>query len=296
MKSNFRILFPLYLLVAALTSCTSEYEKSMQTWQSERFAELSAPYGWPSVVGLYWVRNSIAYFGGRNGNDFLIPGNAPSFGRIMNYDTAHYMIAHRSLRVQVNGETAGKVRMLTDKEKGGPTKASWKSYKWHLIERGDKTFLRMQDSLSPYRSKLLSIPYYSIDETWKVQASFIPADSTDLIEYNNVLDMTFKEPFSGYLEFELNGEKYKLKAMDNDEESYFLIFSDETNGEDTYGGGRYIYPSKADDTGMTYIDFNKSINPPCVFTPYATCPLPPKENHIDIAIVAGEKMVKMYQK
>jgi len=73
-----------------------------------------------------------------------------------------------------------------------------------------------------------------------------------------------------------------------------LIFSDETTGESTYGGGRYLYPLKANDEGITYLDFNKSINPPCVFTPYATCPLPPDGNHIDIAIVAGEKMLKLY--
>lgn len=295
MKPNFRLLFLLCLVIGAFSSCTSEYEKSILEWQSERFAELSAPYGWPSVVGLYWMRNSMAYFGGRSGNDFMIPGNAPSFGRIMDYDTAYYMIAHRSLRVQVNGETAGKVRMLTDKEEGGPIKASWRSYQWHLIERGEKTFLRMQDSLSPFRNKLVNIPYYPIDEQWKIQATFTPADSLDLIEYDNIIDMSFEEPFAGYLKFELNGNEYNLKAMENDDSSYFVIFSDETTGKDTYGGGRYIYPLKADENGITSIDFNKSINPPCVFTPFATCPLPPKENHIDVAIVAGEKMMKLYE-
>ena len=285
------------LALIALTcfSCQSEYEKEIQSWQQSRFDELKAPFGWPSVVGLYWVRNSMAYFGSGEGNDFMIPGNAPSgFGRIMDYDTAYYMIAYYSLRVQVAGETATKIRMLTDKEEGGPTKASWKNYQWHLIERGDKTFLRVQDSLSQYRNSLTHIPHYPINERWKIPAKFTPADSTERINYDNIIDMSFEKAFAGYLEFELGNQAYRLKAMHNDDESYFVIFSDHTTGEDTYGGGRYLYPKRSDDSGMTYIDFNKAINPPCVFTPYATGPLPPKENHIDAAIVAGEKMLKLY--
>jgi len=89
MNPKFKSLLFLCLLIGSLYSCTSEYQESIKTWQGDRFAELKAPYGWPSVVGLHWVRNSMAYFGGRPGNDFMIPGNAPSFGRIMDYDTAY---------------------------------------------------------------------------------------------------------------------------------------------------------------------------------------------------------------
>jgi len=85
--------------------------------------------------------------------------------------------------------------MLTDKEEGGPTKASWKNYQWHLIERGDKTYLRVQDSLSSNRSNLVNIPYYPIKEKWKIPAKFSPADSSEMIHYENVLDMSFEEPF-----------------------------------------------------------------------------------------------------
>lgn len=276
-------------------SCTSDYERGVISWQKERIEELKAPYGWPSVVGLFWIRNSMAYFGSQEANDFILPQTAPSgFGRIMDYDTAYYMIAYGSLRVQMNGESVTKVRMLTDKEENGPSYASWKSLQWHIIERQDKAFLRVKDTLSIYRSKLEDIPYYPIDEKYNVAATFRPADTSDRVSYENILGMEFSERFAGFLNFELGGESHKLIALENDNDSYFVIFGDTTNESATYGGGRYIYPKKANGEGSTFIDFNKAINPPCVFTPYATCPLPPEENRLPIAIVAGEKMIKLY--
>ena len=293
MNPNYLIAFIFTGVLMSIISCQSAFEKEIESWRLERINELKTPFSWPSTVGLYHVRNSMAYFGGREGNDFMVPGNAPSFGRIMDYDTAFYMIAHKSLRVQLDGESVGKVRMLTDQEEGGPSVASWRNYQWYLIERGPKTFLRMQDSLSSYRLNLTSIPYFPIREKWKIDATFTPADTTDRIEYENILDMKFNEAFAGYLSFQLKGKDYRLKVKE-DGASYFVIFSDETTGLTTYGGGRYIYVDKANKDGKTFIDFNKAINPPCVFTPYATCPLPAKENHIDIEIVAGEKMMKLY--
>ena len=250
MKPKYAIWSLVVMMVMIWGGCTSDYEREIQQWRTERFDELKAPYGWPSVVGLYWVRNSMAYFGGPEGNDFLVPGNAPSFGRIMDYDTAHYMIAYYSLRVQLDGETVTKVRMLTDQEEGGPSRASWRNYQWHLIERGEKTFLRMQDSLSIYRTNLTEIPYFPIKDKWKVPAKFTPADSSDRLEYDNILDMSFKDSFAGYLDFVLEGKNYRLKVKE-DSSSYLVIISDETNGISTYGGGRYIYPPLSDDNGNT---------------------------------------------
>lgn len=292
----YRLLLGIIVILSLLqSSCTYDYERSIITWQQERIEELKAPYGWPSVVGLFWIRNSMAYFGSQEGNDFLLPETAPSgFGRIMDYDTAYYMIAYRSLKVQLNGESVTKVRMFTDKEEGGPSYASWKSLQWHIIERQDRAYLRVKDSLSIYRSNLKDIPYFAIDEAYNVPAKYTPADTSDRVSYKNILGMEFSDRFAGFLDFDLQGQNHRLVALDNDEDSYFVIFGDLTNDSATYGGGRYIYPKKANKDGLTYIDFNKAINPPCVFTPYATCPLPPEENRLPIAIVAGEKMIKLY--
>lgn len=291
---------PLILLITAITfnfqSCQDDYDRALSEWKENRFAELKSPFGWTSVVGLYWMRNSTAYFGRKDNNDFILPSTAPTaFGKLVRSDSALYMMAYNSLRVHVNGESApSKVQMLTDKDEGGPTVASWKSLQWYFIKREDKVYLRVKDSLSTYRENLKDIPYFPVGKQWIIQAKFTSAGSNDRVQYSNILDMQLDDPIAGHLDFEIDGRPYRLIALDNDDQSYFVIFSDQTTGKTTYGGGRYIYPQKADESGFTILDFNKAVNPPCVFTPFATCPLPPEKNHIPIAIEAGEKMLKLY--
>jgi uncharacterized protein (DUF1684 family) len=285
-----------FMIIISIQSCQQSYDQELGEWRKERLDKLKAPDGWPSVVGLFYLKNTMSYFGKNDSNDLVLPKTAPSsFGRIMKTDSAFYMLPYYSLRVQVNGDTSSdKVRMLSDREVGGPTIASWQSLQWHIIEREDKAYLRVKDTLSAYRTALSSIPYFPVDSDYKVTATFIKADSTERVRYKNVLQMELNDPIAGYLEFTLAGKPYRLIALNNDELSYFVIFADETTGESTYGGGRYLYPLKADDSGTTILDFNKAENPPCVFTPYATCPLPPKENHLPLKITAGEKMIKLY--
>lgn len=284
----------LLIIMGLICSCQSEYQKELSDWKAHRLSEAKAPYGWASVVGLYEMRNSLAYFGHKDNNDFILPSTAPSsFGPLTKTDTGFYMYPYKNLYVEVNGEATERTRMLSDKEENGPTIASYKSLQWYFIERQDKAYLRVKDSLSIYRSKLSTIPYFDAHEKWRVKAIFTPA-TADSVVYQNELDMSFKDPIAGYLDFDIDGKSYRLSALANDEHSYFVIFADLTTGTTTYGGGRYLYPLKANAEGWTYLDFNKAENPPCVFTPYATCPLPPKENHLDIEIVAGEKILKLY--
>lgn len=285
-----------FAVLAFTQSCQKSYEQEIEEWRIERLNKLKEPYGWPSVVGLYWIKNSMSYFGKKDNNDFILPSTAPSsFGRILKTDTAFYMLPYYSLRVQIDGETSpDKVRMLTDKESGGPTIAKWQSLQWHIIEREDKAYLRVKDSLSIYRTALKEIPYFPINAEYKVTATFTKADSSERMSYTNILNMELNDPLAGYLDFTLQGTEHRLLALENDAKSYFVIFADKTTSESTYGGGRYLYPMKADGEGKTILDFNKAENPPCVFTPFATCPLPPKENHLDIGILAGEKMMKLY--
>ena len=153
----------------------------------------------------------------------------------------------------------------------------------------------MKDTLSPYRQALTTIPSYPLDESFKVSARKIAFNGKeDTVSYRNILDMTITNPVAAYLSFEWQGEEYTLTALEDDDETYFVMINDLTTGEETYGGGRYLYPDRVDSSGVTILDFNKLINPPCVFTPYATCPLPPEENTLPFAIRAGEMNLKLY--
>lgn len=122
----------------------------------------------------------------------------------------------------------------------------------------------------------------------------IPATATDKLSFQNALGQSFNVPIEGYIEFEYQNATHRLTAMSNDEESYFIVFADQTTGAETYGGGRFLYPHKADEQGKVILDFNRAINPPCVFTPYATCPLPAEENKLSFEVLAGEKYFELY--
>ena len=295
---NLAVDFYLSLLIICVIqlSCTpSNYERDQMSWRSDRLSELSEAYAWPSVVGLYPLNKSITYFGSSESNEILLQAPAPSsFGSLHLDGDSVVMHSYKNLGVQIDGQQVSSSRLLSDMDEGGPTKASYKSLQWYVIKRQDKYFLRVKDSLSTYRRNLTNIPYYEINENYRVKAKFTPADSSKKMSYQNVLGMNFTVSYAGQLEFNLNGKDYSLLALPNGDERYFVIFSDLTAGEETYGGGRYIYPQLADANGETWIDFNKAINPPCVFTPYATCPLPPRENKMDLPIEAGEKYLKLF--
>lgn len=294
MNPNLKYIAILIFLSGLWQGCQSEYDLELNKWKKERLSDIKSPYGWASVVGLYQMLDTVTYFGQNENNDFIFaPTVYSSFGTLEKTDTGFYLNANESSSIQVNEKSVTHTRMLSDREKGGPTIASHHSIQWYFIERQDKAYLRVKDSLSIYRKKLSVIPYFESDKQWNIPAQFIAAES-DSVVYDNALDMTFKDPIAGYLDFEINGKKQRLTALENDGSSYFVIFADITTGQTTYGGGRYLYPLKANLEGWTYLDFNKAQNPPCVFTPYATCPLPPKENYLDSEIVAGEKSMKLY--
>lgn len=159
---------------------------------------------------------------------------------------------------------------------------------WFIIKRGSQFLVRLRDTEHPARKKLTDIPFYPIDEKWKFAATYHRYETPKVLSLPNALDMVIKNESPGYLSFRHNGQEYQMLAIEEGEE-LFLLFYDETSGTDTYGGGRYLYAHKPEDGEITILDFNKAYSPPCAFTEYATCLLPPSENRYPFAITAGEK-------
>ena len=181
------------------------------------------------------------------------------------------------------------MRLKNDNQKGKHI-LSYSSLNWYIIKRTNKFGVRLKDSEHPNLKSFKGIDHFPIDQNWRVKARLEPYDSAKTIRVPNVLGQVSDMPCPGALVFEINGQTYKLDAIDVEtDDEYWLIFADETSGEETYGAGRFLYVNKIDSTGITYIDFNKAYNPPCVFTPFATCPLPPTQNRLMIRIAAGEK-------
>lgn len=292
------LLWSTSVLSQSVMTQTSEnnYDKEMSQFKSDRLTGLKAPYGWTSVVGLYELKTDAATFGSGEEADFTFPASAPSqLGRIEKIGGDYFMTSLSASPVVVDGEPVLKpVKMNSDMSETGPTVANWGSLQWYVANRKERNFIRLRDTLSPYRDALTAIPSYPLNKDYIITAKFTKAPEGEVISYNTAINVRYEVPVMGWIDFEWGGAEHRLTALSGGSDSYYIIFADKTTGDETYGGGRFLYPKKEDADGKIVLDFNKAINPPCVFTPYATCPLPPSENHLSIAVKAGEKMLYLY--
>ncbi len=151
-----------------------------------------------------------------------------------------------------------------------------------------KIWCSLRDLEAPLVKEFKGIERFPVDTAWRIEAEFKPYESPKKIFVPNILGDVEDEIISGQLVFSIENKKFTLDPI-NSGNRFFIIFADETNGESTYGAGRFLYTDKPDSTGTVILDFNKAYNPPCAFTKYATCPLPPEENRLGIKITAGEK-------
>ena len=262
-------------------------------WQNLRVKSLTAPEGWLSVVGLYWLKEGSNKIGSADGVDIHLA----EFGRIQ---VADLVLEGDSLYMHSGGEnyitldqkrfTGGAIESDVN---GTPTKLAYKSLIFYVIKRGDKYGLRVKNTLADARYRLKEIPSYPIDYDLIVDARVKTFTDERTLEVSDVSGVKQDLILAAELEFSIQGSKQKLLAYDGGPDYFFLTFSDNTNGAETYGGGRYIdVPRPKDGANVCVIDFNKAYNPPCVYTDFATCPIPPSQNHLDLMLKAGERSTK----
>lgn len=171
-----------------------------------------------------------------------------------------------------------------------PTKLTLGPLSWTIIKRGEKYGVRLRDHEHPLLKTFDGITTYPIDSTWRVEATFEPNNPPKILAIPTILNTIDEEPSPGAFVFKLNGKTYRLDATGKmTDKDLFVIFADQTNGKETYGAGRFLYVPTPNESGKTIIDFNKAYNPPCAFTAYATCPLPPEQSKLPVRITAGEK-------
>jgi uncharacterized protein (DUF1684 family) len=268
----------------------SAYSAEIEAWKAKRVAALKSDDGWLTVVGLFWLSEGANPVGSaRNAAVILPAGKAPD-----NVGTIRLAGAKVSFEpapgsdVRIGGQPAWKGEIVSDAA-GGPTMLSIGSIRFYVIERDHRFAVRVKDSDSAARRDFHGIAYFPTDPTWRIEARFEPYDPPRSIAIPNVLGHVDSESSPGAIVFTRGGTTLRLDAvLETGETDYFVIFGDRTNGTDTYGAGRFLYVPPPIE-GKTVIDFNKAYNPPCVFTPYATCPLPPPQNKLPIRVEAGEK-------
>ncbi len=266
-----------------------EYIKEINDWHKKRIENLKKENGWLNLIGLFFLKDGENTFGSGKENDFVINDKSlPE--RICNFilnDTLVEMISAKGVELKVNDAVVERVNLQNDLT-GNPTVVSYGSYKWFIIKRGDKYALRVRNLNSPLLKEFKGIERFPVNEDWRVVADFIPYNPPKEIEIPSIIGIPEKEISPGKVRFKINEEVFELEALDSGNKLFF-VFADETNGDETYGAGRFLYADKPDSNNKVILDFNKAYNPPCAFTKYATCPLPPQQNFLKIRITAGEK-------
>lgn len=268
----------------------AEYRARIEAWRARREASLREPDSWLSLVGLYWLEPGENTMGSAEGADLVFPPKAPSrLGVLRLEDSTVTAIPAPGVTLTSGGAPVDTLVLYPSAAEGEPV-LSWGPLTWYVIERDGRLGIRLKDAESEALTRFDGIPAYEIDRSWQVVGRFEPYDPPRRMIVPTVLGTETEEHSPGALVFERAGTTYRLdvSARPGDEE-YFVIFGDATNGRETYGAGRYLYVDAPGADGRVVIDFNKAYNPPCVFSPYATCPFPPKQNRLDLAITAGER-------
>jgi uncharacterized protein (DUF1684 family) len=244
-------------------------------WRAERLQRLQREDGWLSLVGLHW----------------LVEGeNQPIAGvTLVRHGDAVTLQPGQGMTIDGKPVTAP-VQLADDSSEKGPTVVQMGTKRFQVIKRGPRYGLRVKDSQADTRTHFLGLDYYPIDPKWRVEARFEPYNPPKQIPITDITGMTANNPAPGALVFTIDGKEYRIDPIvEEGDKDFFIIFRDATSRSETYPAGRYLYASPPGADGKVIVDFNKAYNPPCSFTPYATCPLPPMQNRLPIRIAAGEK-------
>lgn len=265
------------------------YSRELEQWRAKRLASLTSETGWLSLIGLFWLKEGKNSFGSEAGNDIVIPKVPPRAGEFV---LANGVVTFRTPHAKtfiVDGAPISSIEFKTDIDED-PTIMRFGSLSFQIIKREDKLGVRVKDKDNPDRTNFRGLEYFPTDSKWRIEARFEPYSPPKQVPILNVLNMETDEPSPGAIAFEVGGKTYRLDAItEKGNPQLFMIFADNTRGKETYGAGRYLYVDPPDANNRVVIDFNKAYSPPCAFTNYATCPLPPKQNILAVEINAGEK-------
>ena len=263
------------------------YQAEIEKWREAREARLRADDGWLTVAGLFWLKHGDNTVGTDPASDIVLPkGSTPAKVGVFDFhDGITSFQAATGVTVTLDGQPATACVLKPDSS-GAPDVLSVNDLTMFVIERGERYAIRLRDKNSEMRKAFKGLKYYPPKEEYRVVGKFVPYDPPKTIPIPNILGQVEQTPSPGYVVFTLNGREWRLNPI-TEGDTLFFIFKDLTSGKQTYPPGRFLN-TEMPTNGEVILDFNKAYNPPCAFTPYATCPLPPEENKLSIAIEAGE--------
>jgi uncharacterized protein len=271
----------------------SSYTQQIKHWRTQRVERLTAPYGWLSLIGLPWLEQGANTVGSAKDNAIVIDTAPAHLGTVdWRKDGTVTIELAPDAHATIDGKHERRATLLDDSH-DKPTVVRFGTTEFYLIARNGRKGLRVKDSESPTRTHFAGIDHFPVDPSLRIVAKWVPYTKPHTLKMGNEIGAVDTFPVPGKAEFTYQGHDYTLYPVIEvpGDSQYFLVFADATSGKETYGAARFLYIDKPKD-GHVVIDFNKAYNPPCAFTPYATCPLAPPENRLGFRVTAGEKVYK----
>lgn len=297
-----RFLLASMFVASLLSSCSNSvkkvdpqaYAQEIQQWQQKRIKGLQSEDSWFSLAGLFWLKEGENKFGSNPANEIALPaGKTPDVaGSVFMENGKFRLVAKPGTGVKINDSLVTEATLQSDGEGlTDPTIVRMGPVSFYLIKRAEKMGVRVKDKESAGRLNFKGLDFFPVDLKWRFEAIFTPYNPVKIIPVATVINTVENDTCPGYLTFNVDGQECKLEPTveTGTTGKYFIMFADGTSGKETYGAGRQMYCDLPDANGKTILDFNKAYNWPCAYTSYATCPIPPAQNHLAVRIEAGEK-------
>jgi uncharacterized protein (DUF1684 family) len=271
------------------------HRAAVEEERARRETGLRDPASWLSLVGLHWLRPGKQQFSASSTNDIVLraeDGEVPPVAGTLELTGGRVVIEpEHGAALTIGGRPVPDGTELIDDQAEAPTTLELASLRLIVIRRGEgRLGLRVKDTSAPALRSFTGLPYFEIDPRWRLRGRLLRAEPGATIPVPDVVGDLLAEPTPGVVEFSVRGRPYRLDALESMPGHLWLIFRDETSGHETYGGGRFLVSGAVEPDDSVEIDFNLAYNPPCVFSPFATCPLPPDRNQLGLRIEAGEKL------
>ncbi len=273
-----------------------DHASDVELWRTGRLERLQKPDGWLSLVGMHWLIEGDQTIGAASDNAIVLAAGPEQLGVVrMHSSDIEFAAADDGPQVMVTDsrtwrEDAGRVwHKLSPDSSGKPSLVSVEKVSFLVIERGGKYALRVRNSDAAARLQFPGVEHFPVDESWRIEAAWTQHPTMQHFEIQTVIGTVEKMENPGFATFTRDGREYRIyPVIEVGSDDLFIIFADRTSGRETYGPGRFVYAAWPKD-GKLIIDFNKAYNPPCAFSIFSTCPLPPPENRLDLRVTSGEK-------
>jgi uncharacterized protein (DUF1684 family) len=277
------------IVAQSVAPAPPDYRQEVEAFRRHREQQLTSDDGWLTVAGLFWLKPGANRFGADRSNDLVLPPSAPPRAGTFWLESGRVTVeAAPGAPLTHQGRLVTKQALRSDSGGAEPDVLALGPLTLQIIERGGRLAVRLKDKDRAERKQWKGLHWYPVNPAYRIVARFVPHERPTTITVPSIIGVAEAMPNPGSAVFEIGGHTVRLDpVVEQGDTQLFFIFRDATSGKTTYGAGRFLHADPPKD-GQVVLDFNKAYSPPCAVTPYATCPLPPAQNRLSIAIEAGE--------